>query len=331
MKSLDFSLALWSCVAAVMLAGCGGAQTVAAGTVPAADGHSRKATSSDSNLLYVSSNNQGPVDVYTYPGGSHLAHFTTPDNTVPDAMCSDAFGNVFITAYDNSAAAGYIFEYSHGGTTPTTTLSDGSYEPDGCSVDPTTENLAVANNVFDEQGAGNVAIFTDAQGSPTDYTDSAFLSYEDAAYDGSGDLFIYGGDDKFAELPAGEGTFANISISGLKLPRAIQWDGKYLAILCGKVSTKSHQTVSRVQVSGSEGTVVGSTRFKGLLHKPGAAFWIQGNEVAVRAGETKAKGTEVGIFDYPAGGKPVGIISTGQNLDFMLTVSVAPSHKAHRR
>ncbi|HXB83938.1 MAG TPA: hypothetical protein VNU22_11380, partial [Candidatus Acidoferrum sp.] len=122
--------------------------------------------------------------------------------------------------------------------------------------------------------------------------------------------------------------FTNLSISGsFKFPRAIQWDGTYLAVLGGRFSGKhSDPLVYRVAFSGSTGTIVGKqTKFKGLLHLAGGAFWIRGNTVLLRLGLTKALGPEVGVYKYPGGGNPTATIPTGDALNFAFTVSVQPS------
>jgi len=70
---------------------------------------------------------------------SPLANFT--------GLCVDAQGNVFVPTWQGeSGTRGYVYEFAHGGSTPIATLSDpgGAF---GCSVDLTTGNLAVTNNV----------------------------------------------------------------------------------------------------------------------------------------------------------------------------------------
>jgi hypothetical protein len=56
-------------------------------------------------------------------------------------MCSDRAGKVFLTnTQDNE-----IIEYAHGGTQPVQTFfyTSRDFNPYDCSVDPTTNNLAV--------------------------------------------------------------------------------------------------------------------------------------------------------------------------------------------
>jgi hypothetical protein len=322
-------------VAAIgMLVGCGGAQTQVAGAGAVPLGGAKVATSSGSDLLYTS---DGPDDnalyIYTEPGGVYVASSPLPDKAETLGMCSDEKGNVFVTAYADDGG-GYIFEYAHGGITPTQTIHESDYydQPWACSVDPTTGNLAVANYNTRYYATGDIAIFPNASGQPISYTDSEFSNYISITYDGRGDLFVYG--DKihavpgFAELPSGSGNLTNLSVSGLlKSPWAIQWDGAYLAVLGGRFSGKhSDPLVYRVAFSGSTGTIVGKqTKFKGLLNLAGRAFWIQGNTVLLRLGLTKALGPEVGVYNYPGGGKPTATIPTGDALNFAFTVSVQPT------
>ena len=75
-------------------------------------------------------------------------------------LCSDNSGNVFIPGN------GEIWGPKHGGTTPISKSKDSGYRGVGCSVDPTTGNLAVANTEASSgSAAGNIAIFTKATGS----------------------------------------------------------------------------------------------------------------------------------------------------------------------
>ncbi len=78
---------------------------------------------------------------------------------------------MFVTT-ETSLTHGYVYEYSHGGTQSIATLSDPG-SPYGCSVDPTTGNLAVANTTSSGYYGyyGYVAIFPDAEGTATTYND----------------------------------------------------------------------------------------------------------------------------------------------------------------
>jgi hypothetical protein len=338
MKAAD-SFKPFALVAVAVLAGCGSQSQVGTGAFPgdsAVSGVSRRASTSGNDLLYGSIlTSAGDVAVYTYPKGALQATFSTPNDSISSGMCADANGNVFVTAYGYPGhdLNGYVFEYQHGATTPSASLSEGAYMPVACAVDPTTGNLAVANFYYNqsEEPTGNVAIFTDAQGQPSFFTDSAVLTYLSVTYDGQSNLYLLGSHDglqtyQFAELPAGSGNFTNISVPGLpngtKRPQFIQWDGQFVAVLGGRIRHGKHSdpVIYRVSTSGSSGTVVGTTKFHGLGDNAGRGFWIQGNQVVLQDGHKN--GHELlGIFDYPTGGKPTQTIKTGSNyvVDFAVS------------
>lgn len=136
--------ALSICVAAAMLAACGGSQPPigAPGAMPQTS--ARKAAGSYGALLYIASGSYDTVDMYTFPAGKYVGKITLPGVDNAYGMCSDSSGNVFVTTIPPQPAPGSIYEYSYGATTPVATLADDDL-PYGCSWDPTTGNLAVAN------------------------------------------------------------------------------------------------------------------------------------------------------------------------------------------
>jgi hypothetical protein len=327
-------------IAALAFAGCGSqvAPTGGATTGAAAATAPNRPSSSGNDLLYASDFQRTDVDIFTYPEGALQATFNMPGDATASGVCSDANGDVFITAYTGTVYfAGYVYEYQHGATTPSASLSIGTYMPVACAVDPTTGNLAVANFYYNqtEEVTGNVAIFTGAQGQPSFFTDSAVLTYESVTYDGQSNLYLLGSHDgvqnyQFAELPAGTSDFTNITVSGLpngkKRPELVQWDGKYIALLGGRLYNGKHSdpVIYRVTTSGSIGSVVGTTKFRGLGDHLFAGFLIQGNQVVLNDGHLN--GHELlGIFKYPAGGKPTNTIKYGDSLLYSFAVSVGGS------
>jgi hypothetical protein len=91
MRSLDFSRnALTSCVAAAMLAGCGGSQPPIG--APGATPQSRAVLlGTRRDLLYVSSDLA--TDVYTYPHGKLVSALGGSTGVI----CSNAAGDVFLS------------------------------------------------------------------------------------------------------------------------------------------------------------------------------------------------------------------------------------------
>jgi DNA-binding beta-propeller fold protein YncE len=141
--------------ATAMLAACSTSAVPATGA-HAAPPATRRASSGA--LLYVVG---GGVYVISYPQGALVNTITGIDE--PQGVCSDKNGNVFVTAYRTEN----VLEYAHGGSSPIANLGDYGYYPLGCAVDPTTGNLAVANQQSFNESGGNVAIYAKAQGKPT--------------------------------------------------------------------------------------------------------------------------------------------------------------------
>jgi hypothetical protein len=335
LSSLTVSLSL--------LAGCSGSQPPigAPGAMPQTSAiaeHRIRGTSSSGELLYVSgwgAQSHG-VDIFTYPEGKYVSEFTMPNDDLVLGMCSDAKGNVFIDAisFDNfQFSGGYIFEYAHGGTVPTATLTDSTgldeYAPQGCSVDPESGDLAVGNVYLQDGVNGNLSVFKGAHGAPARFSTSVMRSYESPTYDANGNVFVLGlspnSDREVIELPKGSGSFLNVSITGkIKNPRWVQWDGSELAFLGGNElnGSHAHPIIYRVAISGSLGTVTGLVKLKGTLNSAGGGFWIQGGSVIVPAGHKKKIGWEVGVWNYPAGGNATAIMKTGTIHAEVATVSV---------
>lgn len=303
---MSISTLRWACGSALALiaglAGCSGQQTTSGGFVPAGanpaqamrsdGGRSWMAPDAKSkDLLYVSDDDRNDVYVYSYPKLKPEGTLTGFDS--PFGECADQRGNVFIANDD----ASQILEYAHGGTSPIATLNDPGYYPRGCSIDPTTGNLAVANIASLSLGQGNIAIYKDAKGKPSAYyADSTVYSIYSCGYDNTGNLFIDGENDgsssfEFAELPSGAKKFTNISLNqAIGVAGGVQWDGKYVAV--GDQYTDIYQ----FSIHGKTGTKVGTTPLNGASRD--SEFWIQGSHVIVPDSEK----LDVGLWDYPAGG-----------------------------
>jgi len=320
--------AVTSCAATALLGGCGASQppisapgvTQQTAAFGAHAGHSRSwmlPGSKQGDLVYISSYETSEVYVYKLPT---LALVGTLTGFIrPEAECSDAAGNVWITGSEQER----IFEYAHGGTSPIATLSDPGETPVSCSVDPKNGNLAVMNECpypRCNSGHGNVAIYRHGAGSGTAYFDPAIAFYYFDGYDDKGDLFIDGrskaGDFEFAELPKSSGTFTNITLNvSISFPGSVQWDGRHMTTSPQSISSMS-PVIYRLQISGSAGTVIGTTQ----LQPSNCAFaqaWIQGKSVAATCGKI------VDIWKYPTGGNPTKT-GTLSEIPLGITISVAP-------
>jgi hypothetical protein len=242
---------------------------------------------SSSGALIYAVDGCGGTCVVSYPAGNLVGSLTTSGS----AICSDSSGNVFIP--ENST----VTEYAHGATSPTATLSLPGYSADGCSVDPQSNNLAV---VFGSS-EGNVAIFANEQGIPAVYSSGIDSLY--CGYDGKGNLFVDGYKEPYnglAELPKGSATFTVLSITDLPgTPGQVQWDGKYITY---QDRSPQNTTISRLAISGSVASIVGTTTFSGIRHRSSQS-WLYGSNVLIPYYVRGKRANIIGIWSYPKGGK----------------------------
>ena len=323
----DFRRAFGVFVAIGMLASCGGSQPAVrsssaldapyaiSGALPqgvTANGGRGHRAAGSGDLLYVTTD----VNVFfavNYKTGKRQ-QVSYMNYGAGGGDCTDSGGNVFIAASEGSpSVGGFIFKFAHGGTAPLATLSDGSYYPTGCAVDPTTGNLAVSNDATPNcNGGGDLAVYPDAQGSPISYTDPGFQCFLGATYDNDGDLFIggmgYGSGHLFvlAELPNGGSALTDITLGQPiacqilegTCKNSLQWDGQYVAVT--QHNSKASPSVSQVLVYGSNGTVVRTIKFKGRFGSKagGDVSFIDGGNIILgrQPGSLSA-------WNYPAGGK----------------------------
>jgi hypothetical protein len=266
-----------------------------------------------SGVLIYATGGCGGTCVLSYSDGTLVGSL----GVAGDGACSDADGNVFIVGSTT------VTEYAHGGTSPINTLSLPGGGGVGCSVDLNTNNLAV---VFFGSG-GNLAIFADEQGSPSVYDSKLDPSF--CGYDASGNLFVDGFSSQttigLTELPRGSSTFTRLSINGtLDYPPAqVQWDGQYL----GYESTgKNSATVQRLSISGSAATVVRTIHLRRVTHRAGQSWIYKGVIVVPFYTASKGKSANrVGIWKYPAGGKPEHKYTYTRSSPFYQAVTVSAS------
>lgn len=239
------------------------------------------------NLLYVSDQSTGDLDVFDYPRGIMVGRITgLPE---PQGLCADKRGDVFVTTFADQE----ILEYAHGGTSPIATLTNSGEYMEGCSVDPKTGNLAVINFETTSHGPGGVSIYAKAKGNPTVYSDSALLLGYQLGYDNASNIFLDGLDSnrnfEFAELPNGSSSFTQISLNvSIGTPGGVQWDGKYVAVGDAK-GGEIYQT------NGAGGQIEGTTTLTGA---DGVfQFCIDGKTVA----GANVYGTTTEVWTYPGG------------------------------
>jgi hypothetical protein len=280
----------------------------------------------ETDLLYVSSNiGNGSVYVYSFQRGRPVGTLT--GFLGPSGECVDKVGDVFITNYSDAD----ILEYAHGGTEPIATLEDQPYSnPIDCSIDPTSGDLAVAND-FGGSGDGNVVIFPHAGGAPQYYSDPTLFSVNACAYDDAGDLFVDGMDNTLrfalAELSKDRAAFRAISVPKDRkyYDFPIQWDGRYLAVGYGA----DVNVMRRLRITGSKADIAGSVTltdgysvdYFSIVRSPGTRGPTGAKLVGPEYNSGNAK-----IWNYPAGGMSVRTIG-GAGVPVGTAVSLAVKTK----
>ena len=270
-----------------------------------------------SNLLYVSDDGDNFLYVFALPKGKLVGTITGFLGIA--GLCSDSQGNVFVTDYQLAE----IKEYRHGGTEPIAVLNDSRNSPIGCSVDPTTGNLAVANEMTETSsgagGPGDVAIYPNAKGHPKFYGDPNIAYLADDSYDGAGNLYVSGLADSYAYSD-----FAVLHKRGSKLEHLaldqsfsgysyLQSDGQYLA-----VASQNGDQIYQFRIKGTKGTEFGKTTLAGVSSI--FDFWIQNHELyAPVISDDKRM---VGFYSYPKGGQPTKTL-----LGFVYAFGATVSHR----
>lgn len=324
MKSLILShYALAMGAATALLAGCGEAQPPIGvpGAMPQRRAIATHAARSGSwmlpqakgkDLLYVADAQNYNVRVYSYPEGALVGTLSVYDAW---AACADNEGDVFI-----SSTAGYrpeILEYKHGGTNPIAVLQDGdsAYFPSDCSVDPTTGNLAVANDDGYYGGSsGNVAIYAGAQGSPKFLSDDKIPYIWSCAYDDKGNLYVDGSGYyprlKFAEIKRGESGFQSIKLHG-----ELCCDGVPITWKDNRLDVADDFTLYEFKIKGRSGHETRSIIISG-----------KGVErITIRRGTLLGSGyaaDAVYLWHYPSGGYPYKTITQGLSMPEGVAISM---------
>jgi hypothetical protein len=313
-------------LAIALLTGCGGLQNTVSGGVPQGgaltnQGTAHRSLSSSGDLLYVATSKA--IVVVSYPQFKIVG--SLPLSYGYSGICSDPNnGNVFV------AESTQVVVYAHGGTSPIATLSppSGYTNLSACSVDPTTDNLAVSSmGPTPKQGA--ILVFAKGEGNATPRVDRNLDWYRYPAYDNNGNLFLtcwtQHGQFHIEELPAGRNQFKSIKVNVGFSADKIQWDGTYLAF-------EEHEghgsTLYQLQITGDIGTVAGSETF--FEAGEPSNFWIQDGVLFNALSQVERGNDEgIGVWPYPSGGEPssrrFGLTKGKRDNISDLALSVAPS------
>ena len=347
------------CAAMVMLVGCGGSQLPmdASGAIPQGRGitarhpegvqhseHRKSWISPDvktiKKLLYISDGED--VNVFNYKTKA-LVGMLGYVGFLQRGQCVDKLGNVWFTSGGQFAAYGSAIEYAHGGKTPLKTLNtEGSSI--GCSIDPTSGDLAVANASNATSGPSNVAIFKNASGTPKLYYSYYCGAPTSPGYDQNGNLYVegdvsYGLPSTVCEIPHRGKALRPISFNvSIPIPEGVMWDGKYITLATGigsPIKTAIYQMAE--DVSGNlkkVGKTVLTDTCNGVRAEVEQPF-IVGNENTPanrRQGNVVVGGNMAcaGTFDYwnyPAGGNPIETFPSYNNYSWLSqSVSIAPTN-----
>ena len=244
MKSLGFGrVTLCSCVAAAMLAGCGGSQPPigAPGAMPqtsALAAHADRGTSwmlpeataghsvdhaASGPLLYVTNLNPIYNDVTVYHADAKdPAPIATISNGLngPGGDCLDSHGTLYVTN-EPINYGGSIVEYAFGKTVPFRTITDGIDTPAFCAID-SHGNLWVTNI-----GGPNATEYLHGSKKPHTVITKDMVYPTGIAIDSSGNLYVSnrlssGGD--VVVFPPGSTTPSRTITDGVTSPVALAID-----------------------------------------------------------------------------------------------------------
>src|ERR1700728_60087 len=308
------------CAAFLLMTGCGGAGATSAvplGATTQSQAHQVSGKSwmlpeaKSENLLYAPGGCGGTC-VLSYPDLKLVGSLPSNGN----GACSDSRGNILLPFGTT------VTEYAHGGSEPIATLNLPGSLAEGCSVDPKSNNLAVRF----EGSSGDIAIFANETGYAQQY--DSHLNSNFCGSDDTENLFVDGMNGNnygLAELPKGASQFIQFPLPpSVGMPGQVQWDGNYITY----ESSDQTNLVSRLAVSGSTVTVVGTTKFN-VRHRSYAS-WIYDGNLIIPYDARGIYANVIGVWKYPQGGNPTKTVRKfppykNRNIHFVaVTLSVQP-------
>jgi hypothetical protein len=272
-EMIDLRYALGAVVVVAMLAGCGGSQVGTPGAMrQAASGNVQLAHSGSwmlpeakhEDLLYVAgltSSSPSQIALFAFKYTSLTLVGTLKLGSLPEGLCSDAHGDVYVT--EQVGYAGQLVEFKHGASISNRTISTTPYQPWGCSVAPKSGDLAVAANEIRGTYGPALLVYHKAKGTPTIYKPTPSMhSAVSTAYGARGENFLMGFEGKYCRssypcynfniLPSGGSVLHGLRVPGAhqhSLGEDVGWDGTYLVVLA--------QELARYQVRRGKATRVG--------------------------------------------------------------------------
>jgi hypothetical protein len=231
MKSLDFTRHVSrSCVAIVMLAGCGGSQppigapgamAQTTDSYPHSQSHDYKVTPP---LLYVANSTPTDNDLRVYHlGARDPAPIATITQGIedPNGDCIDGHGTLYVTN-DPASGPGWVSEYRLGKTAPSKTIEDGIATPAYCAIDA-KGNLWVTNVALND-----VAEYLYGSTKPLTKITSGLNYPLGVAIDRPGNLYVangeLGGKQSIEVYPPGGKSPSRTITDGITFPGGIAVD-----------------------------------------------------------------------------------------------------------
>ncbi|HET6277114.1 MAG TPA: hypothetical protein VFE16_14390 [Candidatus Cybelea sp.] len=263
-------------------------------------------------LLYASDLSKGTIDIYNYrvQAGKLYGQITGLDE--PYGQCIDKARDVYVVDEGTST----IYEFAHGGITPIATAVDDFGLPNGCSVDPTTGNVAVSNFSGVSSGSGGIDIFAGGlSGAQEYYTDGSAAFMWPPGYDVSGNLFVEGqnlsGANVLLELPSGTNQFNVISGVSIGFPGGVQRWKTYMAVTDQSYQGGDTTAIYTISLAGSAATIVHTTELTDDCYPSKSNFdavqpFLNGTtpkKNAVVAGNLSCS-NRMDFFNFTNGGNP---------------------------
>lgn len=304
MSILRFILSSGAAVA--FLAGCAAQQhfdSTAADNAISQAGVAGQMSSSQQALIYTLSwRSHDAGAIYSYPSGTEETYTISPA-MFPIGLCSDRKGDVFLAGIAGGAE---IEEYAFGGTSPTASVAVKNQTVSaGCSVDPTTGNVATAVTSGNKTYVEVLPNFhTPAKLYATDYTVYSL------GYDDGGNLFVLGSNKTqhgiVGELTKGAKSAKTLT-ANLRTDdsSAIQCDGKYVVLTAvhSRVGIGAEHWLYRFTLSGSNLELADSVKpndFRDPQQETQVQTWIQPNRSVFIAASNH---TGISLWAYPNAGK----------------------------